>query len=324
MMVTKLFVATRQGLILAKCREDSWQIAGRGLEEQPITSIAVTEHVILAGARQGVYRSVDQGQTWQQITAGLSIPYIRWLSFHPEEPALAFAGTEPAGIFVSKDSGETWRECLEVTALREQHSWFLPYSTGAGCVRGFAFHDARVYAAVEVGGVLVSNDRGETWHLAAGSSGDPGMHKDVPLVHPDVHSIGVHPDSADLVFAPTGGGFYRSVDGGAVWERIYPACYCRAVWVDPKDPNHISLGPADSVDRNGRVEQSRDGGRTWQLASSGLETPWPRHMVERFLQVGDELLAVLSNGELIAADFESHEWQRVLPEVKDVTAVALA
>jgi len=141
------------------------------------------------------------------------------------------------------------------------------------------------------------------------------------MVHPDVHSIIVHPGAADLVFAPTGGGFYRSADGGAVWERIYPACYCRAVWVDPKDPDHIILGPADSVDRNGRVEQSRDGGRSWQLASAGLDTPWPHHMVERFLQIGDELIAVLSNGELIAADLESLEWQRVLTKVKEVTAV---
>jgi hypothetical protein len=46
-------------------------------------------------------------------------------------------------------------------------------------------------------------------------------------------------------------------------------------------------------------------------------------MVERFLQVGDELMGVLSNGELIAADLESLEWQRVLPGVKDVTSVAV-
>jgi hypothetical protein len=95
------------------------------------------------------------------------------------------------------------------------------------------------------------------------------------------------------------------------------------VWVDPGDPDHLILGPADSVDRNGRIEQSRDGGRSWQAASNGLEVPWPRHMVERFLQVGDELMGVLSNGELIAADLESLEWQRVLPGVKDVTSVAV-
>jgi hypothetical protein len=46
-------------------------------------------------------------------------------------------------------------------------------------------------------------------------------------------------------------------------------------------------------------------------------------MVERFAQVGDELLAVLSNGELIAAPLASLEWKRVLPDVEDVAAAAV-
>jgi hypothetical protein len=45
-------------------------------------------------------------------------------------------------------------------------------------------------------------------------------------------------------------------------------------------------------------------------------------MVERFAQVGDELLAVLSNGNLLIAPLLTLEWQRVLPTVSDVTAVA--
>lgn len=317
----EILVSTHKGMIQAERRGSSWHVLRRSLEEQTLTSVAVAEDVVLAGTRQGIYRSVDGGQSWQQIAGELPIPYVRWLTFHPEEPALAFAGTEPAGILVSQDSGESWRECPEVTALREQHGWFLPYSPGAGCVRGFAFHGKRIYAAVEVGGVLRSDDSGKTWQLAAGSSGEPDMHQSEPMIHPDVHSITVHPSSAELVFAPTGGGFFRSEDGGAVWERIYPACYCRAVWIDPIDPDHIILGPADSVDRNGRIEQSLDGGCTWQLASSGLETPWPRHMVERFLQGGDELLAVLSNGELYAADLSTLAWYPILADEVGISAV---
>jgi hypothetical protein len=175
---------------------------------------------------------------------------------------------------------------------------------------------------VEVGGVLRSDDRGETWQLAGGSSGKPGMGSQAKgQVHPDVHSIAVHPSSAELVFAPTGGGFFRSTDSGETWELLY-RCYCRAVWSDPADPQHMILGPADGVDRSGRIEATRDGGATWQPESSGLETPWPRHMVERFYQNDDELFAVLSNGELLAAPLETLEWRRILPEVENVRAVA--
>jgi hypothetical protein len=45
-------------------------------------------------------------------------------------------------------------------------------------------------------------------------------------------------------------------------------------------------------------------------------------MVERFSQVGDNLLAVLSNGELLVTSLEPLNWQRLLPEVRDVMAVA--
>jgi hypothetical protein len=45
-------------------------------------------------------------------------------------------------------------------------------------------------------------------------------------------------------------------------------------------------------------------------------------MVNRFVQVGYELLAVLSNGELWSAPLESLQWKRILPEAGRVLAVA--
>jgi hypothetical protein len=49
--------------------------------------------------------------------------------------------------------------------------------------------------------------------------------------------------------------------------------------------------------------------------------PWRRHMVERFEQVGEDLFAVLSNGELLVAPLASLQWQRVLTDLEDVHAV---
>ncbi len=44
-------------------------------------------------------------------------------------------------------------------------------------------------------------------------------------------------------------------------------------------------------------------------------------MVKRFVQIENELLAVLSNGELLAAPLETLEWRQILSDVKDITAV---
>jgi hypothetical protein len=45
-------------------------------------------------------------------------------------------------------------------------------------------------------------------------------------------------------------------------------------------------------------------------------------MVERFAQVGHELLAVLSNGDLLAAPLATLEWRPILVDAGWVRAVA--
>jgi len=319
--MNKLLIATGKGLMIYERDGDNWREAIRGLTDKEVTSVIAREGVILVGTTKGVFRSDDEGQTWVDADNGLTIRHIRWLAYHPDISNLEFAGTEPAGIFVSHDSGGSWHACPEVAELRDKHKWFLPYSPEAGCVRGFAFHGSRVYAAVEVGGALVSNDKGETWSLADGSDGKPDLEgPPEPFIYPDVHSIEVHPSSPDLVYASTGGGFYRSHDGGKTWKLLYD-CYCRAVWVDPNDSEHLILSPADGVDRNGRIEESKDGGESWSLASSRLQVPWRHGMVERFFQADDELFAVLSNGRLLSAPIPTLEWQHLLPDISDVNTV---
>jgi photosystem II stability/assembly factor-like uncharacterized protein len=316
-----LYLATGQGLITAQRVGIEWRVASHSLAGKALTCLAVNDAetgvAIYAGATDGVYRSTDGGGTWTAWNYGLTLPHTRWIACQADR---VFVGSEPAGIFVWRQGEPTWRECGEVAALRDQHRWFLPYSPEAGCVRGFAFHGSRAYAAVEVGGALRSEDGGQSWRLCDGSSGDPSLNvQPASTFYPDVHSIEVHPSSPDLVYAPDGGGFYRSMDGGKTWQLRY-ACYVRAAWVDPADADHIVLGPADGVDRNGRIEQSRDGGKTWQPASQGLQVPWRAHMVERFVQVDGDLLAVLSNGELLAAPIATLAWKPILAEVPDVKA----
>jgi photosystem II stability/assembly factor-like uncharacterized protein len=312
-----LYLATDHGVCVA-VNDGPWKVVRRALEDSRATSITARQDVALVGTRDGIFRSEDEGQTWQEASQGLQVRLVRWLASHPN---YELAGTEPAGIYVSRDGGSIWRAHPEVTGLRDQHHWSLPYSPQAGCVRGFATHGARAYAAVEVGGVLVSADEADHWELAGGSSGEPSMaNLQASYIHPDVHSIQVHPSSADTVFAPTGGGFYRSNDGGKTWQLLY-RCYCRAVWVDPLNIDHMLLGPADWVDQNGRIEETHDGGKSWTNPFQYLETPWPRHMVERFTQVGDELFAVLSNGALLASPLPELHWSRILAECSDVNAV---
>ena len=318
-----LYLATNNGIVCAE-REEGWQVTGRALAGHTVTSVIARLDLVLAGTMEGIFRSEDGGSTWSETSSGPEIKHIRWVDWRADWSSGALAGTEPASIFHSQDGGQTWQACPEVAALRDRFGWSLPYSPEAGCVRGFAIHGTRGYAAVEVGGVLISNDGGQTWQLAGGSDGRPEFQRPpAPRIHPDVHSILVHPTSGDLVYAPTGGGFYRSEDGGNTWRFCYD-CYCRAAWVDPADPAHIVLGPANGVNRGGRIEETYDGGATWRSASHGLAVPWNENMVERFLQVGDELLAVLSDGSILASSLPEISWRHILPDVTQINAAAAA
>lgn len=319
-MGTHLFVATSEGIRTFERGTEGWEARHRGLEGIAVTSVTASKYAVLAGTQVGIFISKDRGASWRESNAGLTEPHVRWLDYHLNDPWLAFAGTEPAAIFVSSNGAESWRECAEVADMRDANGWSLPYSPEAGCVRGFAFHGSRGYAAVEQGGLLRSDDGGHSWRLAGGSTGDPRAPVLGSRIHADVHSVTVHPSSEDLVFAPTGGGLFVSEDGGETWSKLYE-CYCRAVWVDAQDPKHLILGPADGVDSGGRVERTTDGGKTWAETSEGLGAPWPNHMVDRLAQVGDELVGVLSNGGVITAPLADWSWRPLFENLGRVLAV---
>ena len=318
-MPRKFLAVTDRGIITLVKKQNNWMEESSDLQNLDFTSIAVsTKGVVLAGTKTGLVLSSDGGISWREVNQGLSHLHLRSVAFHPENPSFAYAGTEPAAIFISKDGGNSWQECMEVASLRDKNQWYLPYSPESGCIRGFAFSNGRGYAAVEVGGMLISDNFGKSWQLPQERN---NLHPEKGEIHADVHRVLIHPKSPNNVIAPTGGGFFVSKDQGLTWGKIHQA-YCRSVWVDPDDLGRMILGPASGPDRNGRIETTSDGGSTWEDFNAGLETPWARTMVEHFTPIDDELFAVLSNGRLIQAPIAGTEWKTVLPETKKVRAVA--
>ncbi len=308
-----------------------------GLAAERIWAIdAWREHgdlTILAGSYgNGLSRSADGGRTWSPANSGLTASAFRCIAPDPLQPGAILAGTEPGRLFRSADGGRTWQELAGIPRIAGHEQWFLPYSPRAGAVRNVYAPPGStsiLFASVEVGGLLRSNDGGETWACA------PVIEDD------DIHFITGHPREPDLLYAALGyaalphhrrddgqrrfGGIARSRDGGATWEKV-ETDYTRAVLVPPLRPDLVLAGPSPQVGRGGRIVVSSDGGDHWQPAGAGIDTPMP-DMVELFVAAPDDTVwAVCSGGRLLRATPGEWHWRSALPadtalDVQSVTFV---
>jgi hypothetical protein len=306
-----------------------------GLEAARISAIHAWREgdalVVLAGSYgNGLFRSADGGRTWSTVDAGLTASTFRFLAPDPGHPGALLAGTEPARIFRSEDGGLTWRELDGITRIDGHERWFLPYSPRAGAVRNVYAPPGRgfrLFAAVEVAGLLRTDDGGRSW-VCESVDGDE-----------DLHYITGHPHDPDLLYAALGtasltpdapddpprhhGGIARSRDGGGTWQRI-EADYTRATIIPPARPDLLVAGPAPRVGRGGRIVVSTDAGDTWQQAGTGVDMPMP-DMVELFVAAPDDSVwAICSRGRLLRASPQDWSWSSALPSEADVSVESIA
>jgi len=175
---------------------------------------------ILAGFYPGgVFHSRDRGEHWTDVSGDLPVLNIVSCAVDPSNPDRFYVGTNPAAMFVTEDAGKHWRELEGVRQLPNASIWSNP--RGPAHVRGIAVSpaDSRlIYAAVEVGDIIRSEDGGKSWRVLEG------------VCH-DQHKVLLSPSDPNLVFLSTGAdsppydgshgyGLFRSRDAGDSWENL--------------------------------------------------------------------------------------------------------
>lgn len=179
-------------------------------------NVNATETGVFAATKTGLYRSQDGGKAWNYIETPRHEVYSFAVS---PDGNRWYMGTHPAHIYTSGDEGKTWRERDEFQQLPSRSEWGTPRHRGSAHVRSLDVHPdspGLVVAGVEVGGVHVSNDYGETWEERR--EGIPDDRRD--RLQFDVHDVRVIQENEFVISC--GGGVYHTRDSGVSWNRLNP------------------------------------------------------------------------------------------------------
>lgn len=229
--------------------------------------------------RGGFFRSVDGGATWKE-SKELRNESIHALTQSPSDARMLFAGTVN-GIWVSKNSGESWEKIQSSTMPSNIDSlavdpklastiyagtWYRPYkSTDAGktwrLIKTGMIDDSDVFAMTvdprnpehllssACSGIYESFNGGEKWSKIQG----------IPSQSRRTRDIMQHPSIPSTYYAATTEGFWMSSTAGKSWSMTTMRnLEVNSIAVHPDAPNRVFIGT-----NNYGVMVSNDGGRSF-------------------------------------------------------------
>lgn len=348
-----LLVGTTKGAFIYQSdgQRRKWKLKGPYLAGWEVYSLCgdSRQRRIFAGTSSYVYGttirvSSDLGKSWQPVKrgpaygprSGFKLNHIWQITpGHPSEPRTWYAGVEEAGLFASRDDGETWRELKGFSGHPTRKQWFP--GNGGLCLHTILVDPAdkrRLWVAASAVGVFRSDDAGKSWKTC-----NNGL-KTVPTGLPAnvevgrcVHKMVLDPVRPNVLYQQFHGGVYKSTNAGESWKSIaggLPGDFGFPMVVTPR--GDLFVMPLQSDEQrfvaNGalKVFRSRDSGRTWRALSKGL--PKDPHFVGvlRDAMAADPLDPAgvylgTTSGELYASADSGENWQRLPGNLPRITTV---
>ena len=185
--------------------------------------------------------------------------------------------------------------------------------------------------------VFATHDRGRTWQAISPdlTRNDAGKQQlSGGTINTDISGaefydtlLDIAPSTVDakVVWAGSDDGLiWRTADGGAHWENVTPASVPPWGRVETIEASRASADRAYAVinrhamgDRTPYILATDDGGRTWHLATRGLPSREPAHVVREGLRNPDVLYAGLEQGAWISFD-RGARWQSLRMDMPSV------
>jgi len=234
-------------------QEDMWQ-AVDGPRGDSVTSLAMSpnyalDHTVFAGLRaDGVYRTINWGQSWERLNADpwSVIDLAISPAYADDMTVFATQGvwTVSYNVFRSTDEGESWWEVTPAWGDLPDPP-LLSISPNYG-------NDETLYV---LGGAqtYLSTDGGDTFVEASGWFSD---HHVAELAFSPVYST----DLTLFALVP-GDGLYKSTDSGTNWAPTGLSGDLSTFAISPNYASDQMLLAVNAVD--GQLQISTDGGSTW-------------------------------------------------------------
>ncbi|MEM9380325.1 MAG: glycosyl hydrolase [Planctomycetota bacterium] len=221
------------------------------------------------GEGSSIWKSVDGGETWNDITANDGLPEgpigIAGVSVSGADPDVVYAIVEASegGVFRSNDGGETWRRTNSERSLR-QRAWYYtrlladPVDVDTVYVMNVGFHR--------------STDGGRKFER-------------ISTPHGDNHDLWIAASDPRRMIEANDGGANVSVDAGASWTQQdgQPTSQMYRVSVDTAFPYRLLGGQQDNSAvriRSRSLQGSSIGKRDWESTAGGESGHIAAHPVD--------------------------------------------
>jgi len=253
---------------------------------------------------------VDEELGWQPFDEGMSGGSVAAVYFDPRQTDVAYALLGQR-LYRSLDGGDSFG--LRAKAER-------------GLVQlAFPSESPELLLAASDGGLLRSEDGGQSWTTAAASG--------VPL-----SSVLIHPaDELRLFLGTRSAGILRSTNGGQSFDWVnagVPFSWISSLDGDPRDPRVVLaslylLDEDGGWSREGGILKSVDGGDNWDLMHNGVGT------IDRIARCHDDADLLYADavewqhqgehypGGLLRSDDGGESWDIVALDGTDLTDIAL-
>ena len=221
------------------------------LKNEAIHSLAQSPSdpdTLIAGTFNGIFRSDDAGETWQQLPTQNTpnLVHVESLAIDPRTTNIIYAGTWYLP-YKSSDGGQTWKS-IKTGIIDDSDIFAIDIDP----------HDPNHIIASACSGIYESKAAGESWKKVQG----------IPSQSRRTRAILQHPSIPGVVFAGTTEGFWRSEKGGDADSWMVTTSRqleINSIAVHPSRPDTVYIGT-----NNYGVMVSTDGGKSFVPTNGGF------------------------------------------------------